>query len=594
MAQSNAAHRAASVTARGWGWRHAGRKAFAVSRLDLRVEPGEKVLLLGPSGAGKSTLLGALAGVLGGDEEGESVGDLMIDGEPASGARRRPGRSGLVLQDPESQVVLARCGDDVAFGCENLGVPRHQIWPRVDAALRAVGLPVERDRPTSALSGGQKQRLALAGVLAMHPGLILLDEPTANLDPDGVRQVRSAVLGATESRDATLLIVEHRVAVWRDVVDRIIVLAPGGGVLADGEPQGVLRRHGRELAEAGVWVPEYPPSVPVRRPASPRALSGDGFDGAASGGIPGGAASGGIPGGAEILTANGLSVGRGGRRRLLSRSRRLVGAVEAAGGIDVRIRAGRCLTVSGPNGSGKSTLALTLAGLLPELAGTITAVPELAGEAGPLPHSWSSRELLTRIGVVFQDPELQFLTGSVAEELELGMTKIGLSSGARRDRIASLLSRLRLDKLARANPFTLSGGEKRRLSVATALATAPRIVVLDEPTFGQDAGTWAELVLLLRELLDGGSAVVAVTHDREFIDALADDRLSLGAGGPERDNSDRRNSEPGESEFRESEFRASEPGEPEQVGDLVGDAGHGTGRDDGRGARSSEDGWAVA
>lgn len=498
------ASEAAAVTAQGWGWRHAGRKAFAVSGLDLQIEPGEKVLLLGPSGAGKSTLLSALAGVLGGDEEGESVGRLMIDHAPAFGPGRQPGRSGLVLQDPESQVVLARCGDDVAFGCENLGVPRHQIWPRVDEALRAVGLPVERDKPTSALSGGQKQRLALAGVLAMQPGLILLDEPTANLDPDGVRQVQAAVLGATQSRDSTLVIVEHRVAVWQDVVDRIIVMAPGGGILADGSPDDVLRLHGRELADAGVWVPDYPPSVPIRRPA------------------PGPVT--------EILRADGVSVGRGGRRRKFSRSRRPVGAVKAAGDIDVRIRAGRCLTISGPNGSGKSTLALTLAGLLPELDGTITAMPELAGEAGPLPHDWSSRDLLTRIGVVFQDPELQFLTGSVAEELELGMTKIGMPAAERRERIDSLLSRLRLRQLAKGNPFTLSGGEKRRLSVATALATAPRVVVLDEPTFGQDAGTWAELVMLLRELLDFGSAVVAVTHDREFIDALADDRLTLGSG----------------------------------------------------------------
>ncbi|GAB3568419.1 ABC transporter ATP-binding protein [Spelaeicoccus albus] len=491
----------AAVTARGWGWRHAGRKAFAVSGLDLTIAPGEKILVLGPSGAGKSTLMGALAGVLGGADEGESVGELLVDGRPAFGPGRLPGRSGLVLQDPESQVVLARCGDDVAFGCENLGVPRRDIWPRVDSALRAVGLPVERDRPTTALSGGQKQRLALAGVLAMRAGLILLDEPTANLDPDGVRQVREAVVAATASRQATTLIVEHRVAVWRDVVDRIIVLAPGGGVLADGEPDDVLGRHGRMLAEAGVWVPEFPPALPGRgrRPAGP-----------------------------ELLRANGLTVGRGGRRRFFSRERRPAGGVPAAGDIDVRIRSGRCLAISGPNGSGKSTLALTLAGLLPELGGAVEAASELAGDAGSEPNEWSSRELLTRIGVVFQDPELQFLTGSVDDELALGLVKAGVPPEQRRARIDELLNRLRLSGLARANPFTLSGGEKRRLSVATALATAPKVVVLDEPTFGQDAGTWAELVALLRELLDSGSAVVAVTHDADFIDALADDRLQLG------------------------------------------------------------------
>ncbi|MET0303786.1 MAG: ABC transporter ATP-binding protein, partial [Microbacteriaceae bacterium] len=203
----------ATVHARGWGWRHASRNAWAVRDVTFDIAPGERVLLLGASGSGKSTLLHGLAGVLGGDEEGESVGSLLIDDEPASAAR---GRAGLVLQDPDSQVILARVGDDVAFGCENLGVPRDEIWPRVRSALDAVGLDVPLDRPTKALSGGQKQRLALAGLLAMQPGLVLLDEPTANLDPRGVGEVRDVtfdiapgervlLLGASGSGKSTLL-----------------------------------------------------------------------------------------------------------------------------------------------------------------------------------------------------------------------------------------------------------------------------------------------------------------------------------------------------------------------------------------------------
>ncbi|HAM26480.1 MAG TPA: ABC transporter ATP-binding protein, partial [Microbacteriaceae bacterium] len=169
---------AAAVEAKGWGWRHAGRADWAVSGLDLRIEPGERVLLLGASGAGKSTLVHALAGVLGGDDEGERAGKLLVGGVRPEDAR---GRVGLVLQDPDSQVVLARVGDDVAFGCENLGIARNEIWRRVAGALEAVGLDLPLAHPTSRLSGGQKQRLALAGVLSMRPGLVLLDEPTANL-----------------------------------------------------------------------------------------------------------------------------------------------------------------------------------------------------------------------------------------------------------------------------------------------------------------------------------------------------------------------------------------------------------------------------
>ncbi len=155
------------------------------------------MLLLGPSGSGKSTLLHALAGVLGGDDEGEHSGELTVDGVAPDAAR---GHAGLVLQDPESQTVMARVGDDVAFGCENLGVPRAEIWERVPAALDAVGLTVPLSHPTAELSGGQKQRLALAGALAMRPGLLLLDEPTANLDPAGV--ARGPGCGGARAADA--------------------------------------------------------------------------------------------------------------------------------------------------------------------------------------------------------------------------------------------------------------------------------------------------------------------------------------------------------------------------------------------------------
>ena len=216
----------AGVVARGWGWRHNGRLRWAVRNLELRIEPGERVLLLGASGAGKSTLIHALAGVLGDDDDGEHEGQLLVDGAPPRASR---GRAGLVLQDPDSQVILSTVGNDVAFGCENLGLERDEIWRRVHESLNAVGLGLPLDHPTSALSGGQKQRLALAGVLAMHPGLLLLDEPTANLDPSGVAEVRDAVQRVLNRTSATLVVIEHRVDVWLPVVDRVIVLSANGG-----------------------------------------------------------------------------------------------------------------------------------------------------------------------------------------------------------------------------------------------------------------------------------------------------------------------------------------------------------------------------
>src|SRR6478735_4282726 len=527
--------RPAAVTARGWGWRHAGRTRPAVSGLDLDIRPGERVLLLGPSGAGKSTLLHALAGVLGdgasgasgdpgdpGDAENtDETGSLLIDG---AAPRAQRGRAGLVQQDPETQVVLSRLGDDVAFGAENLAVPAAEIWPRVREALDDVGLgQLPLDHPTAALSGGQKQRLALAGILAMRPGLLLLDEPTANLDPAGVLEVRNAVERCLDKTGATLVVVEHRVGVWKDLVDRIVVLQPGSAtdsaVLIDGPPDRVLAEARDMLIGAGVWVPGYVPATRMRTPARGE--------------------------GQILLTADALAVSRERPRRTgLRDGFRTIAPRPVQSGVSVRVRAGEALTITGQNGTGKSTLALTLAGLLRPVAGTVSATAALSSPAtgrssgrsadrlsrgaGPDPYRWKAQQLIARIGTVFQEPEHQFVTGKVLDELMFGPRNLGRGE----ERVDELLERLRLRDLVDANPYTLSGGEKRRLSVATVLAAHPQVLVLDEPTFGQDANTWAELASFLSELLDAGTAVVSVTHDAEFSQVLGGAELTLGAPQP--------------------------------------------------------------
>ncbi|BBY18694.1 ABC transporter ATP-binding protein [Mycolicibacterium litorale] len=475
----------ADVTAEGWGWQHAGQHSWAVHDLSLSIESGQRVLLLGPSGSGKSTFLHGLAGLLDSAEDGRQTGRLLVDGVRPADQRSR---IGMVLQDPDSQVILSRVGDDVAFGMENFRVPRAAIWPRVHDALRAVGLTLPLTQDTAHLSGGQKQRLALAGVLAMHPGLILLDEPTANLDPDGVAEVRDAVTAAADLTGATVVVVEHRTKVWLPVIDRVIVLGENGGIVADGSPEQTVRRESARLLEAGIWVPDGPVPVITRTP----------------------------PACAEpLLTAGDLAVGY-----------RPGPALHDGLGFD--LRRGRITAVTGPNGSGKSTLALTVGGLLPPLGGTFEAAAAFAPSAkNRQPVRWRSKELLTRITSVFQDPEHQFLAGTVRDEITLGpraLKRDPVETAALGD---ALLERLRLAHLADQSPYTLSGGEKRRLSVATVLMTRPGVIVLDEPTFGQDRRTWAELIHLLAEIADDGTAVVAVTHDAEFVELLADDRIEL-------------------------------------------------------------------
>jgi energy-coupling factor transporter ATP-binding protein EcfA2 len=472
---SSAAVSGASVTARGYGWRHAGRRDPAIRSLDLDIPAGQRVLLLGPSGSGKSTLLAALAGLLGTGEDGEATGFLEC-GDSGSGATTP---TALLGQDPESQIIAARVDDDVAFGCENLGVDPAVMPPRIRHALEAVGLDLPDDHPTERLSGGQQQRLALAGVLAMRPGLVLLDEPTANIDPDSVPLLRDAVAGVLQETGATLVVVEHRVDVWRDLVDRVIVLGDAGSVIADGAPDEVLGQsghsgHSEYLADQGIWVPDLPVDLPALDCAPGSPVAGD------------------VP----VLSTSRLAVGWPGKPPVLEEL-----TLQKPPGSTV---------ITGANGTGKSTLAMTLGGLHDPVSGTVQH---------PLgsPHSWSSRKLVARIGTVFQNPEHQFAARTVREDLLLGPKVTGVDADTAAGRVDSLLERLELAHLAEASPFTLSGGQKRRLSVATALATRPDLVILDEPTFGQDRRTFGQLVALLQELRQAGTSVLSVSHDPEYV-----------------------------------------------------------------------------
>src|SRR4051794_27917705 len=311
----------ARLESRGFGVRHPSRHAWALTGIDLAVEPGERVLVTGASGSGKSTLLAAVAGIL--EAEGtEFAGRLTVDGADPRAARDRLGMLG---QDPDSQLVMTRAGDDVAFGLENAGHPREQIWPRVDEAMAAVGFGYGRDRPTQALSGGEKQRLVLAGALARRPGLLLLDEPTAQLDPAGARLVREAVARAAADRGTTLLVVDHDAAPWLPLVDRVVELIPGGLVEHGAGWRPVPRAAGLRL----------PPAAPGPRLLTAQA-AGFTYAGATSPALP---------------------------------------------PTDATLDGGRVLAVTGPNGSGKSTLALLLAGLRAPTTGRVRACGQLAAGA---------------------------------------------------------------------------------------------------------------------------------------------------------------------------------------------------------------------
>jgi energy-coupling factor transport system ATP-binding protein len=476
---------AASVELRGFGYRPPGRKAWALRDLNLTVCEGEHVLLLGASGAGKSTLLRAVAGLL--DDGGDTLGEVRVGGR---GASRGNPAVGLLLQDPEAHLVLSRVDDDVAFGLRMRGVAPDLAASRADEALRTVGLsPTTHGgaRRVQTLSGGERQRVALAGVLAHQPAVMLLDEPTSMLDPDGAELVRSSVSRIARATSTTMIVVEHRVSDWLPLVDRVVVLGPHG-LVADGPPQQVLTD--RSLQAQGVWLPDV--AAGAHRPR--RA-------------------------GAPLLHAERVSVRHAGS------------TVDAVKDVSLTLDAGRATALTGANGSGKSSLALVLGGLVRPGRGDVTAAQPLCqGVTETRPHRWSSTVLAARIGSVFQNPEHAFVGRTVVAELAAGPRALGLGDAEVSRLVDELIERTHLAAVSAANPFTLSGGQQRRLSVAAALAVRPRVLVLDEPTFGQDPRTWLELVDLLGSLCDEGHSLLVATHDEPFVAALADARLRLHDG----------------------------------------------------------------
>lgn len=543
---SNASN--AELRFENWGYRHASRRAFAVRGLDLTIKAGQRVLLLGASGIGKSTILSGAAGLIGNDfvaknsaksqqttlvedaDGGVSEGCVLVDGVPV---RRARGRVGLVLQDPDAQAIFQRLGDNVAFGPENMNVPRNEIWDRVRKSLKEVGLDgLQLHRSTSHLSGGQMQRLALAGALAMQPSVLLLDEPTANLDPDGTQQIVGAVRAVLDLTHATMVLVEHHAEPWIDMIDRVVVLglendeAANGKaannetvhdddiarvassrtvIVADGTPDEVFNRTDLDFEDLGIWLPErYKKNV--KSSANESSVSNSSANAESS----------------EKYYENCDPAEGYGEVLLFTKDLAISHNSEPiARHINLEFKAGQITALVGANGAGKSTLSLTLAGLLPAVSGEVVASDALAqGANGTDPMKWKSPDLAKRISYVFQNPEHQFACGSVLDEVMLGPLRTGVSADEARAKAQELLKRFRLARYAKANPYTLSGGEKRRLTVAASLAAAPRVLILDEPTFGQDRKTWLQIIRLIASLRSEGVSIIVVTHDRELVEAL--------------------------------------------------------------------------
>lgn len=460
----------------------------APAGLSLTVEPGETVLILGPSGCGKSSLALALAGVIPHGLYARVQGRLEVDGRnpQALPPGAMAAHVGLLFQDPEASFATLVVEDEVAFGLENLRVPPASMPERITRSLAAVGMTAYRHRRLETLSGGEAQRVALAALLAMGQPVLVLDEPTANLDPQGTRDFFQTL--ADLKGKHTFLLIEHKVDACLHLVDRVVLLDDQGRVLAQGEPWKTLTDHREDALQAGLWLPEAldPLSGQVFTPDTPLYEH------------------------PPAVAVEHLSYHVEDRTILQD--------------VSFTVPQGDFLAVVGANGAGKSTLAYLLLGLKKPSQGRIYLFGQNVAEM-------TFREVTRLAGLVFQNPEHQFVTERVWDELAYSLRMYGWPEARIRSRVETLLERLRLTPFADHNPFRLSQGQKRRLSVGTMLALGPKLLILDEPTFGQDRQTAYALMDWMCHLnRDEGITLIMITHDMRLVRQYARHVLWLDRG----------------------------------------------------------------
>ncbi len=487
---------------------HAG--VLALDGIDLEIGAGELVVLTGPTGCGKSTLLKCLNGIIPHESDGEMTGTVTIGGKDT---RRVPlselARSiGLLFQSPDEQIFFTRVFEEVAFGLENRQVEPGRIGGMVEEALARVGMSGHGPTATGALSGGQKQRVALAALLALRPGILVLDEPLSQLDPGGAQEVLAAVRALAEE-GVTIVIVEHRlheVAAW---ADRIVVM-DAGRIVRDIAAADLEAEFGT-FEKLGLRRP-VAPSLTVTgllrdreaEPARSRSTRPEAEDRRAE-------EAGGPP---PITTVRNVTFSYE-RPPRFSLGRRRPAAVAALDDVSLSIYPGELTAILGHNGSGKSTLLHVMAGLLRPQAGQVRT----AGYAG---RRYDAFALAGTVGIVFQYPALMLTCDTVRTELAFGPANLRLGKAEVAARVDGVATAFGLEEFMERHPQTLSGGQRLRCASAAVFAMQPKLLLLDEPTSGQDARRLDQLLGTCKRYSREGNAVVFVTHDEEMAAKHAD------------------------------------------------------------------------
>jgi energy-coupling factor transport system ATP-binding protein len=497
----------------------------ALRGVDLSIDEGEFILLTGPSGCGKTTFGRCLNGLIPHFYNGDLEGSVLVNGLDVRehATSKLALNVGLIFQNPDNQIFALTVEKDVAFGLENLGTPRAQMMEDIAWALNATGIDHLRDRGTHELSGGQKQRLAIASILTMRPRILVLDEPTSFLDPIGAERTFQVLDTLNRDHGITIILIEHRVDLAAKYVGKVVLFGEGR-ITRVGSPEDIFLEEETRLA--GIGVPKLVELTKRLRaqnldmPVTP--LSPEAFIRQINPILP----HRGIPTAKNIPSDLDGFAGEHRSNPLIQVegvSYSYPSGVEALRDVSLTIHKGEFIAIMGENGAGKTTLVKHFNGLLRPQSGRITFedvdITDLSVAA-----------LARKVGLVFQNPDDQLFSENVEKEISFALDNFGFEKDVVEKRVGWSLNLLDIEKYRESSPFILSGGERKRVALASVLAWDPDVVVLDEPTIGQDYRQKERLRHFLVQLRTQGKTIIIVTHDVEFV-AECEPRIVLMAEG---------------------------------------------------------------
>lgn len=438
---------------------------------------GKIHVISGPSGCGKSSMLYLINGLIPHMYEGALQGKVMYEGEDITDVlpRYRCEHIGFVMQNPESQFCTFTVEEELAFGMENLGLPLEEMHRRIKEVLALIDMEGHEEVELNHLSGGQKQKIAIASILVTKPSILLLDEPTANLDPESRKEIFDLIVKIVKEEKITIILVEHNIRDIIEDVDRFIALDKNGKLILDCEKgsdkeQSWIKNntYNWSISEKSIDILEKELVVSIKN---------------ASFAYP-------IPGKKRKKGKNIISH------------------------LNMNVYKQELLAIIGENGIGKSTLMKLLFKIHTLDEGEIFIYGK------PL-KKYKTKELYNMMGLVFQNPENQFITNSVMDEMMFSLKRTHLSIEEKERRVMDMLKKFHLEKEKDKSPFALSQGQKRRLSVASMLLTNQKILFLDEPTYGQDIENRHELMKDMQKLVEQGITIVMITHDMDLVKQYA-------------------------------------------------------------------------